>query len=132
MSLNQRRLRQFALWGVALYVLCAAADGVLTHYGLGDDTALEANPFVRWTMDRMGVTWALVLHKASIGLACSFIALRVGPAIHRSEAWIWRVPMLPPVRLWMRRGDRSWLALIPLYGMCLAQALAAALWTSAR
>jgi hypothetical protein len=30
---------------------------------------MEGNPFVRWTMARVGIGWALFLEKAAAGLA---------------------------------------------------------------
>lgn len=79
-------------------------------------------------MARLGIVGALLIEKTAVGLACGLVALLMGPAIHRNDPWVWKVPMTPWVRRWMRRGDRSWTALIPLYGMVAAQALAAAAW----
>lgn len=79
-------------------------------------------------MESCGIGWALALDKAAVGLACWLIAVRGSAAIHAGEPWIWRIPMLAVVRRWMRSGDRSWIALLPLYGVAAAQALAAAAW----
>ena len=128
MTSDLRRLRHLAWLGFCLYAMTAAADALLTQAGLNGQPSMEGNPFVRWTMGRIGIGWALLLEKAAVGLACAFIALRAAPAIHRGDNWIWKVPMLPPVRRWMKSGDRSWIALIPLYGMVLAQACAVGAW----
>ncbi|MCX5794013.1 MAG: hypothetical protein NTY77_00775 [Elusimicrobia bacterium] len=129
---SEKRLRWIALGGLPLYAVFAAYDGVLTRDGIGQNLSLEGNPFVRWTMLRLGIGWALVVDKAVIGLSFALLALWLAPAIHRRDAWLWRIPMLPPVRRWMLSGDRAWIALIPLYGMSLAQALAAGVWLAAR
>ena len=126
------RLRRLAGLGLLLYVLTAAADVLLTRCGLAGEAALEGNPVVRWTMGRVGIGWALLLDKAAVGILCALIAFALAPAIHRGEPWICKVPMLPAVRRWMQGGDRSWIALIPLYGMVAAQVFAAGAWLLTR
>ncbi len=126
------RLRRLAALGAALYAAAAAADAGLTWAGLRGAAGGEGNPFLRATMTRLGVAPALLVEKGAVGLAFWWLAVRVGAAIHRDEPWVRRVPMTPPVRRWMRSGDRWWTALLPLYGVALAQALAAGLWLSLR
>ena len=79
-------------------------------------------------METAGVGPALVIEKTAVGLVCWLVAVHGAAAIHDAEPWIWKIPMLPPVRRWLQSGDRAWIALIPLYGTALAQALAAAAW----
>ena len=126
------RLRRLTHWGTLFYVLAASADSFLTWSGLGGDPRLEGNPFLRRAMETVGVGWTLAVGKGAVGLICWFIALRGASAIHHGEPWIWRIPMLPPVRRWIRAGDRSWIALAPLYAVAAAQALAAAAWLVSR
>jgi hypothetical protein len=126
------RLRRLAALGAALYAAAAGADAWLTWSGLRGSPGLEGNPFLRGTMERAGVVPALVVEKAAVGAAFWLLAVRVGAAIHRDDPWVRRVPMTPPVRRWMRAGDRWWTALAPLYGVALAQAVAAGLWLTLR
>lgn len=122
------RLHRLALWGAALYVAAGAADAILTWHGLEGATGFEGNPFLRGTMDRIGIVPALMLEKAAVAALCYFVAWRLGRAIHRDEPWIWKIPMSPPVRRWMKRNDRWWIALAPIFAVAAAQAAAAASW----
>lgn len=121
-------LRSAANWGLLLYLAAALADAGLTHAGLDGSAAGEGNPFLRALMERVGIVPALAAVKGAVGLLFWKLALFYGAAVHNREPWIWRIPSLPPVRRWMRSGDRCWTALAPLYGVALAQALAAASW----
>jgi hypothetical protein len=114
--------------GAALYAFAAVADAVMTVRGLGGDLALEGNAGLRGLMERIGIVPALVVEKSVVALACLWIAWFVAPEIRRGASWIERVPSTPWARAWMRRGDRSWIAYIPLYGTALLQLFAALLW----
>jgi hypothetical protein len=121
------RARRLEL-GIALYALAAAADVAATLMGIGGNPALEGNPILRATMQWLGPAPGLVLQKAIIGAVAVGIAKVGEGAIRRGDPWIWRIPMTRWVRRWMRRGDRSWIAFIPLYAAALAQGIACASW----
>ena len=124
----ETRLRRLALWGAALYLAAGSADAMLTWRGLGGASGFEGNPFLRTTMEHLGIIPALLLEKLAVAAVCYAIATRGGLAIHRNRPWIWKVPMSPPVRRWMKRGDRWWIALAPLFAVAAAQAAAALSW----
>lgn len=117
--------------GLGLYALGAVLDIRMTSAGIAGDLALEGNPVMRWMMARFGLEAGLWLEKALVGLLCVFIGKYGAPEIKRKSEWIWKVPMTPWARAWMKRGERSWIAYIPLYGTALFQGLAALSWTLA-
>ena len=117
------------LWfAVALYAAAASADAHLTLRGLGGDLALEGNPILRMAMAGIGTTPALVLHKLTTGAATAGLAHYGHRAIERKAPWIWRIPMTPWVRRWMQRGNRAWIAFIPICALIAAQLAAVACW----
>lgn len=128
MSFEQ--LRGMARTGLILFLGAAAGDACLTYVGLAGNVELEGNPVMKEAMKAAGILPGMLLAKALTGLACWLIALFVGRAIHESREWIWKVPMLPAVRRWMKAGDRCWIALLPLYGVAFAQLVAAMMWAS--
>jgi hypothetical protein len=94
-------------------------DGVL---------ALEGNGFLRGVMARFGIAGGLCLDKAAVGALCFIIAKYGEREIKRGAPWIERVPSTRWARAWMKSGDRSGIAYVPLYGTSLFQLLAAAGW----
>lgn len=116
--------------GVALYAVVALADVIMTVRGMGGDLALEGNPIMRAAMGALGVEAGLLVQKVAIGALAAVIARRGAPAIRSRSEWIWKVPMTPWVRRWMQRGDRAWIAFIPLYAAIAAQAFAVASWAA--
>jgi hypothetical protein len=116
--------------GFILFFVAAAGDAYLTYIGLAGSVELEGNPVMKSAMEQAGILPALVLIKTIVGLALWFLAERGGRAIHQAEEWIWSLPMLPPVRVWLKAGDRCWIALLPLYGVAFAQLVAALMWAS--
>jgi hypothetical protein len=126
-----RFLRERALLlGVTLYAAVALADGLLTLRGMGGDLELEGNPVMRAAMRALGLEMGLLVQKVAMGAVGAAVAYWGAPAIRKRSPWIWRVPMTPPVRRWLKRGDRSWIAFIPLYAAIAAQAFAVASWTA--
>lgn len=118
--------------GVLLYALAAWADAALTLRGLGGDLALEGNPFLRATMARLGAGPGLFVEKLATGLVCVALAYFLEPEIKRRAAWIDKVPSTPWARAWMKRGERSWIAYVPLYGTAAFQLFGAASWAALR
>ncbi len=116
-------------FGVALYAAAALADTWLTLEGIGGSLAMEGNPMMRAVMASLGPTTGLIAQKAAVGAAAIFIAAAGRPAIRNRSAWIDRVPSTRWARAWMRSGDRSWIALIPLYVATCGQVLAALSWS---
>jgi len=114
--------------GGAFYALAALADIHWTLTGLDGNPALEGNALMRGLMERLGIVNAIWLGKAVVGLACFAIAKYVAPEIRRKAAWIDRVPSTRWARAWMKSGDRSWIAYLPLYGTALSQLFAAGSW----
>ena len=114
--------------GIAFYALAAAADVAVTLMGIGGNVALEGNPFLRGTMEWLGPAPGLVIQKGIIGAVAIGIAKVGEGAIRRGDPWIWRIPMTRWVRHWIRRGDRSWIAFIPLYAAAAGQSAACASW----
>lgn len=114
--------------GVAFYALAALADIYWTSAGLGGNIALEGNALMRALMARVGIAQGMCLGKAAVGLACCAIARYGAPEIRRKAAWIDKVPSTRWARAWMKSGDRSWIAYVPLYGTALFQLLAAGSW----
>jgi hypothetical protein len=114
--------------GCALYVLAAYADIHWTLKGMDGALGLEGNVFLRGVMARFGIAGGLVLDKAAVGALCFVIAKYGEPEIKRGAAWIEKVPSTRWARAWMKSGDRSWIAYVPLYGTALFQLLAAAGW----
>lgn len=117
--------------GGAFYVLAALADIHLTLAGMNGDLSLEGNAVMRALMARIGIAEGLWVGKAAVGLACCAIAAFGEPEIRRGAAWIDKVPSTPWARAWMKRGDRAWIAYIPLYGTACFQLLAALSWLAA-
>jgi hypothetical protein len=118
--------------GALLYLAAALADAALTLAGLGGDLALEGNPVVRAAMAAFGPVSGLFIQKTATGLACLWLAWFLEPEIRRKAGWIDKVPATPWARAWYRRGDRWWLAFLPLYGTALSQIFAAASWLALR
>jgi hypothetical protein len=116
--------------GVALYAAVALADTFMTVKGMGGDLALEGNPIMRAAMETLGVEAGLLVQKIAIGAITALIAHFGAPVIRNRSEWIWKIPMTPPVRRWMQRGDRSWIAYIPLHAAIAAQAFAVASWVA--
>lgn len=114
--------------GIAFYTLAAAADVAATLMGIGGNAALEGNPILRGTMQWLGPAPGLVIQKGIIGAVAIGIAKVGEGAIRRGDPWIWRIPMTRRVRHWMRRGDRSWIAFVPLYAAAAGQTAACASW----
>lgn len=114
--------------GLLFYAALALADMLLTLRGMGGDLQLEGNPLMRWTMEQCGVELGLALEKAAVGAVTALIALYSAPALRDRAPWIYKVPASPWARAWMARGDRSWVAFIPLYAAALCQGLAALSW----
>jgi hypothetical protein len=114
--------------GIVFYALAAAADVAATLVGIGGNAALEGNPILRGTMQWLGPAPGLVIQKGIIGAVAIGIAKAGEGAIRRGDPWIWRIPMTRWVRHWMQRGDRSWIAFIPLYAAAMAQSAACASW----
>lgn len=118
--------------GASFFVLAAFVDARWTLAGLGGELSNEGNPVMRAVMARFGLETGLWLAKSLVGIACVLIAFRGEAEIRRKAGWIWRVPMTPWARAWMKSGDRSWIAFIPLYGAAAFQLLAAAGWAVLR
>lgn len=114
--------------GAAAYALAALADIHWTLKGMEGDLSLEGNAVMRGVMARVGIVNGLWLGKAAVGLLCFAIAKYGEPEIRRGAAWIDKVPSTRRARAWMKSGDRSWIAYIPLYGAALCQLLAAGAW----
>lgn len=114
--------------GGAFYALAALADIHWTLTGLGGNPALEGNALMWALMERAGIVSGLWLGKAAVGLACFAVALYGAPEIRRKAAWIDKVPSTRWARAWMKSGDRSWIAYLPLYGTALSQLFAAVSW----
>lgn len=114
--------------GCALYILAALADIHWTLKGMDGVLALEGNALMRGLMARVGIANGLLLAKAAVGTVCFAIARYGAPEIRRGAPWIDKVPSTRWARAWMKSGDRSWIAYIPLYGTALSQFLAAAGW----
>lgn len=127
-GLSLQTLRARTALGVAFYALAAGMDAFMTMTGLSGDPGLEGNAFLRALMAAIGIQPALALAKISAGLALWFVAARIGRAIHDEESWIEKIPTLPPLRRWLRSGDRCWVALVPLYCVAASQAFAACAW----
>lgn len=121
------RRSTFLAAGAGLFVAAACADAALTWLGTGGDPSLEGNPFVRSAMERFG-PWGLLLAKSIAAGLCLLVAATWEKPIRRRAAWIERLPMLPWTRAWLRSGDRSWVAFVPLYGVALAQLAGALAW----
>ncbi len=116
--------------GVTLYAAAALADTLLTLGGVGADLQLEGNPMMRGMMQQLGAEMGLVTQKALIGGGAIAVAVVGERAIRRQEPWIRKIPTTRWVRSWMRRKDRSWIALIPLYAATIGQVFAAASWAA--
>lgn len=114
--------------GTALYVLAALADITMTLLGMDGDIKLEGNPVMRAAMAQLGLETGLFLQKALVGAICFVIAKYGEREIKRGADWIWKLPSTKRTKAWMRRGDRSWIAYTPLYGVAVSQLLAAASW----
>lgn len=114
--------------GVGFYALAALADIYWTSAGLGGNIALEGNALMRGLMAKVGIAEGMCLGKAAVGLACFAIAGYGAPEIRRKAAWIDKVPSTRWARAWMKSGDRSWIAYLPLYGTALFQLFAAGSW----
>ena len=115
--------------GLGFFALTAVADIRMTLAGMGGVLALEGNPVMRAVMAHLGLEAGLWLGKALVGVVCFVIAQYGEREIKRGADWIWRVPSTKWARAWMKGGDRSWIAYIPLYGVAASQLLAAASWT---
>ena len=127
-GLSLPTLRAGATTGIVFYAVAAGLDAAMTIGGLGSNPELEGNAFLRTLMAAIGIHPALALAKIAVGLALWLVAAWLGRAIHNEEAWIEKVPTLPPLRRWLRSGDRCWVALVPLYCVAAAQACAACAW----
>ena len=114
--------------GLVLFALAAVADIRMTLAGMDGDLDLEGNPIMRAVMAAVGVEAGLWLEKGLVGLVCFLIARYGEREIRRGADWIWKVPSTRRTKAWMRRGDRSWIACIPLYGAAVSQLAAAASW----
>jgi hypothetical protein len=114
--------------GSVLFALTAVADIRMTLAGLDGDLELEGNPVMRAVMSSVGAEGGLWLEKGLVGLICFLIARYGEREIRRGADWIWKVPATRWAKAWMRRGDRSWIAYIPLYGAAISQLAAAASW----
>ncbi|MFQ5917941.1 MAG: hypothetical protein ACE5I0_09055 [Candidatus Binatia bacterium] len=115
--------------GITFFALTAVADIKMTLAGMGGDLELEGNPVMRAVMAQFGLEGGLWFEKALVGAICFVIAKYGEREIKRGAPWIWKVPSTKWARAWMRRGDRSWIAYLPLYGTAASQLLAAASWT---
>ena len=115
--------------GLGFFALTAVADIRMTLAGMGGVLALEGNPVMRAVMAHLGLEGGLWLEKALVGVVCFAIAKYGEHESKRGADWIWRVPSTKWARAWMKRGDRSWIAYIPLYGAAASQLVAAASWT---
>jgi uncharacterized membrane protein len=65
---------------IALHVLLQILDGILTYVGvlyLGFGTEIEGNPIVRWLMNEMGPSTALVVTKGTGILSVLGAALKM-------------------------------------------------------
>ena len=89
---------------------------------------MEGNPIMRGMMAALGPTWGLVTEKLAIFGMCLAIAIFYGHAIQEQKPWIYKIPSTKWARQWMRAGDRSWIALVPLYVIAISQGLAAVSW----
>ena len=116
--------------GVALYAVSGAADIYVTLNGIGEDLDLEGNPILRFTMAHLGFELGLVVQKAATAAVVIWIAVMFGRAFRTQAPWIWKIPASQWARNWMRKKDRSWIALIPLYAAAGGQVLAVASWLS--
>jgi hypothetical protein len=114
--------------GSVLFALTALADIRMTLAGMDGDLELEGNPVMRAVMSAVGAEGGLWLEKGLVGLVCFLIARYGEREIRRGADWIWKVPATRWAKAWMRRGDRSWIAYIPLYGAAISQLAAAASW----
>ncbi len=101
----------------------------MTLLGTAGDISQEGNPIMRAMMESFGPAEGLILEKAIVGVVCFLIARNLYPEIKRDAAWIYKVPSTPWARAWYKRGDRAWIAYVPLYGAALSQLLAALSWT---
>ncbi len=113
---------------MAAYGATAAADIFMTLRGVCGAPALEGNPIVRAMMTTFGVETGLVLEKVLVGLVCVAIAVVCEPAVKRKDPWIFKLTVFEATKAWMRRGERSWIAFLPLYGVAAFQLLAALSW----
>jgi hypothetical protein len=104
----------------------------MTLAGISGDLALEGNPVMRTAMALFGPEAGLILEKFLVGIICFVIAKYGEREIKRDADWIWKIPSTKWVRVWMRRGDRSWIAYAPLYAVAVSQFLAAASWVLVR
>lgn len=113
--------------GGGLFLAAALADAALTWLGTGGDPSFEGNPFVRSAMERFG-PWGLLLAKSVAAGVCLLAVAGFEAPLRRRARWLDRIPMLPWTRAWLRSGDRSWVAYVPLYGVALAQLAGALAW----
>ena len=116
--------------GIALYAVSGTADIYLTLHGIGANLELEGNPILRFTMGHLGFELGLLVQKAVTAAATIWIAVVFGRAIRTQAPWIWKIPASQRARDWVRRKDRSWIALIPLFAAAGGQVLAVASWLS--
>lgn len=114
--------------GSALYVVAALADIKMTLTGMDGAINLEGNPLMRAAMVHLGVETGLFLQKALVGAMCFMVAKYGEREIKRGADWIWKLPSTKRTRVWMRSGDRSWIAYAPLYAVAISQLLAAVSW----
>ena len=115
---------------IALYAAAGTADIYVTLNGIGANLHLEGNPILRFTMEHLGFGMGLVVQKSVTAAVVIWIAVVFGRAIRTQTPWIWKIPASQWARDWMRRKDRSWIALIPLFAASGGQVLAVASWLS--
>lgn len=114
--------------GAALYALAAYADLRLTLEGTGGRPSLEGNPIIAEMMIRLGPAGGLWTEKILVGAVCAAVAAVGAPAMRRRAPWLDRIPSTRWARAWVKSGDRSWMAYVPLYGAALGQLAAAGSW----
>ena len=116
--------------GAGLYALAALSDIHMTLKGMDGALQLEGNAVMRALMARVGIAPGIWLGKAAVGALCCLIAHYGVPEIKRGAPWIDKVPSTRWARAWMKSGDRSWIAYLPLYGTALFQLMAALSWVA--
>ncbi len=114
--------------GVALYAAAGTADIYVTLNGIGADLDLEGNPILRFTMGHLGFELGLLVQKTITAGFVIWVAVVLGHAIRTQAPWIWKIPASQWARDWVRRKDRSWIALIPLFAAASGQVFAVASW----
>lgn len=112
----------------AVYAATAAMDVFMTLRGVCGNPEFEGNPIIRAMMSAFGVETGLFAEKVLVGLVCAAIAVICEPAVKRKAPWIFRLTLFERTKAWLRSGERSWIAFLPLYGVAAFQILAALSW----